>query len=56
MKALCAELKKSRHRHNALVAVGISLAALLWVLSTGGEAKASVKSAYRVSCHRPETR
>ena len=39
MRAICAELKKSRHRHNALVAVGISLAALLWATQTGGKSE-----------------
>lgn len=39
MIAICAELKKSRHRHNALVAVGISLAALLWATQTGGKSE-----------------
>ena len=37
MKALCAELKKSRRRHNALVAAGISLIALLWATQTGSK-------------------
>ena len=39
MRAICAELKKSRRRHNALVAVGISLAALLWATQTGGKSE-----------------
>ena len=39
MRAIYAELKKSRHRHNALVAVGISLAALLWATQTGGKSE-----------------
>lgn len=39
MIAICAELKKSRRRHNALVAVGISLAALLWATQTGGKSE-----------------
>ena len=39
MKALCAELKKSRHRHNALVAAGISLIALLWATQTGSKSE-----------------
>ena len=39
MRAICAELKKSRHRHNALVAVGISLVALLWATQTGGKSE-----------------
>ena len=37
MRTLCAELKKSRRRHNALVAAGISLIALLWATPTGGK-------------------
>ena len=37
MRTLCAELKKSRRRHNALVAAGISLIALLWATQTGGK-------------------
>lgn len=39
MRAICAELKKSRRRHNALVAVGISLASLLWATQTGGKSE-----------------
>lgn len=36
MKTLCVELKKSRHRHNGLVAVGIALFVLLWGSQTDG--------------------
>ena len=36
MRTLCAELKKSRRRHNTLVAVCISLFVLLWATQTGG--------------------
>ena len=36
MRTLYAELKKSRRRHNTLVAVCISLFVLLWATQTGG--------------------
>ena len=36
MRTLYAELKKSRRRHNLLVAVCISLFVLLWATQTGG--------------------
>lgn len=36
MRTLCAELKKSRRRHNILVAACISLVVLLWTTQNGG--------------------
>lgn len=40
MKTLCVELKKSRHRHNGLVAVSIALFVLLWASQTGAREEA----------------
>lgn len=46
MRTLCAELKKSRHRHNTLVAVCISLFVLLWATQTGGTGEGRLEQGY----------
>lgn len=46
MRTLCAELKKSRRRHNMLVAVCISLFVLLWATQTGGSVEERLEQGY----------
>lgn len=46
MRTLCAELKKSRRRHNLLVAVCISLFVLLWATQTGGTGEGRLEQGY----------
>lgn len=46
MRAFFAELKKSRRRHNMLVAVCISLFVLLWATQTGGTGKWRLEQGY----------
>ena len=46
MRTLCAELKKSRHRHNTLVAVCISLFVLLWATQTGSADEGRLEQGY----------
>lgn len=46
MRTLCAELKKSRCRHNMLVAVCISLFVLLWATQTGGSVEERLEQGY----------
>lgn len=46
MRTLCAELKKSRRRHNTLVAVCISLFVLLWATQTGGTGEEKLEQGY----------
>ena len=46
MKILSAELKKSRHRHNTLVAVSIALFVLLWATQTGGDGEERIIQGY----------
>ena len=46
MRTLYAELKKSRRRHNLLVAVCISLFVLLWATQTGGTGEGRLEQGY----------
>ena len=46
MRTLYAELKKSRRRHNTLVAVCISLFVLLWATQTGGTGEGRLEQGY----------
>ena len=46
MRTLYAELKKSRRRHNLLVAVCISLFVLLWATKTGGTGEGRLEQGY----------
>lgn len=46
MRTLCAELKKSRRRHNLLVTVSISLFVLLWATQTGGTEEGRLEQGY----------
>lgn len=46
MRTLYAELKKSRRRHNTLVAVCISLFVLLWATQTGGTGEGWLEQGY----------
>ena len=46
MRTLCAELKKSRRRHNTLVAVCISLFVLLWATQTGSTGEGRLEQGY----------
>lgn len=46
MRTLYAELKKSRRRHNLLVAVCISLFVLLWATKTGGTGEDRLAQGY----------
>lgn len=46
MRTLRAELKKSRRRHNTLVAVCISLFVLLWATQTGGTGEERLEQGY----------
>ena len=46
MRTLYAELKKSRRRHNTLVAVCISLFVLLWATQTGGTGAGRLEQGY----------
>ena len=46
MRTLHAELKKSRRRHNLLVAVCISLFVLLWATQTGGTGEGRLEQGY----------
>ena len=46
MRTLYAELKKSRRRHNLLVAVCISLFVLLWATQTGGSGEGRLEQGY----------
>lgn len=46
MRTLCAELKKSRRRHNTLVAACISLFVLLWATQTGGTGEERLEQGY----------
>lgn len=46
MRTLYAELKKSRRRHNLLVAVCISLFVLLWATKTGGTGEGWLEQGY----------
>ena len=46
MRTLFAELKKSRRRHNLLVAVCISLFVLLWATQTGGTGEGRLEQGY----------
>lgn len=46
MRTLYAELKKSRRRHNTLVAVSISLFVLLWAARTGGSGPDKLSQGY----------
>lgn len=46
MRTLCAELKKSRRRHNTLVAVCLSLFVLLWATRTGGTGEERLEQGY----------
>ena len=46
MRTLYAELKKSRRRHNLLVAVCISLFVLLWATQTGGTGEGQLEQGY----------
>ena len=46
MRTLYAELKKSRRRHNLLVAVCISLFVLLWATQTGGTEEGRLEQGY----------
>ncbi len=46
MRALCAELKKSRRRYNTLVAACISLLVLLWATANGGTGEDRLAQGY----------
>lgn len=46
MRTLYAELKRSRRRHNTLVAVCISLFVLLWATQTGGTGEDRLEQGY----------